>query len=202
MLDSSTGAAAAAGGRGRAVGSVAVNGGVTDVPDMRRRIEEEWKDTCSRHRITVVGNIVTDPTAAGSAIRRSSSSGWPAIRGAAPPTATGSRATRCSSPSTAGASWSPAWGRAGKGDPVDRCWARLHQRVRGPRRQPAVVAGDAGHRRSGPDLARCDRAHREAAGNRPEQRRCAEQPHGDEPADDAETIERRPPTSEALPLSA
>ena len=105
--------------------------------------------------ITIVGNIVTDPNAAESATRRSSSSGWPAIRVDAPPRGT----------------WEPGnslfvtvncWGKLvtgvgaalAKGDPVivvGHVYTSEYEDRDGNRRSSVEVRATS----VGPDLARC-----------------------------------------------
>ena len=113
------------------------------------------KHPCSRHRSPSSATSSPIRSAARSAIRRSSSSAWPAIRGGAPRTATGSRATRCSSPSTAGAGSSPGWApRSGRVTPVivvGNVYTSEYEDRDGNRRSSLEMRATS----VGPDLARC-----------------------------------------------
>ena len=115
-----------------------------------------------------------------------SSSGWPAIRGGAPPRATGNPATRCTSRSTAGASSSPGVGASlGKGAPVivvGYVYTSEYEDRDGVRRSSLEDAGHLGGTGSGAQ----HRDIEQPAGHGREQRRCRRDAESDESAGEAE----------------
>ena len=127
-----------------------------------RMSNREGISQCSKPHLPSSVTSSTTLSAARSAIRRSSNSGWPATRVAAPVTAAGSRELAVHHRQLLGQVGHRCGCRVGQGRAGDRGGPRVHQRVRGPRRQSPFVAGDAGDRgRTGPVAG--VRAHREAA---------------------------------------
>ena len=157
--------------------------------------------------ITVVGNIVTEPDR-----RRVGDQEVFKFRVASnsrrrTPTATGSRATRCSSPSTAGAGWSPASApRSGRVTPVivvGYVYTSEYEDREGVRRSSVEVRATS----VGPDLARCI-ARIEKRRHPTQQRRCAcdrrarTSADGERPTTAADEADADAVGGEALPLSA